>query len=78
MKSTTPHAFFNQTMTQTLLAVGLTSGLALAGSTVHAQQCPSSTPMFADEFNGTTLDLNKWEVQTGDGCSYGLCGWGNS
>lgn len=78
MKSTTPHAFFNQTMSKTLLAIGLTSGLALVGSTVHAQQCPSTTPMFADEFNGTTLDLNKWEVQTGDGCSYGLCGWGNS
>lgn len=51
---------------------------ALAAAVSHAQQCPSATPVFADEFNGTTVDLTKWEMQNGDGCSYGICGWGNS
>lgn len=52
--------------------------LALAACAAQAQQCPSSTPLFADEFNGTALDTSKWEAQVGDGCSDGLCGWGNN
>ena len=39
-------------------------------------QCP--TLVWADEFNGTTLDLNKWSYQIGDGCAEGICGWGNN
>jgi beta-glucanase (GH16 family) len=34
--------------------------------------------MWFDEFDGDELDLTKWEVQIGDGCSYGICGWGNN
>ena len=62
------------------LSIGLsfTLGLALFAIAAHAQQCPSTTPVFADEFNGTAVDLTKWEIQIGDGCSYGLCGWGNN
>lgn len=56
----------------------LAAVLALAAGTVAAQQCPSTAPIFADEFNGTAVDTTKWELQTGDGCSYGLCGWGNN
>ncbi|WP_181373060.1 family 16 glycosylhydrolase [Massilia glaciei] len=55
----------------------LAAALALLASPSFGQQCPSLTPVFADEFNGTAVDLNKWEMQIGDGCSYGLCGWGN-
>jgi len=51
--------------------------LAAAAGAAAAQQCPSSTPRFADEFNGSAVDTSKWEFQTGDGCSYGICGWGN-
>jgi beta-glucanase (GH16 family) len=48
------------------------------GQVDATQQCPSPTPVFADEFNGTAVDTTKWAIQTGDGCSYGLCGWGNN
>ncbi|MEZ5065986.1 MAG: family 16 glycosylhydrolase [bacterium] len=30
-----------------------------------------------DEFDGTSLDLSKWEPQIGTGCP-NLCGWGNN
>lgn len=33
--------------------------------------------VWSDEFDGTYLDPNKWEYMYGDGCSYGICGWGN-
>lgn len=33
--------------------------------------------VWADEFDGTELDLAKWSIQTGDGCP-ALCGWGNN
>jgi len=31
-----------------------------------------------DEFEGETLDLEKWSYQTGTGSQYGLTGWGNN
>lgn len=33
--------------------------------------------VWSDEFEGTELDLNKWETQTGNGSQYGLYNWGN-
>ncbi|HXA02759.1 MAG TPA: family 16 glycosylhydrolase, partial [Cytophagaceae bacterium] len=40
-------------------------------------QC--SQLVWSDEFNGSTLDLTKWQYQVGDGSAYGLSGgWGNS
>lgn len=44
-------------------------------SSVSLAQCPQL--VWADEFDGNTLDLTKWEHQTGDGCP-NLCGWGNN
>lgn len=35
------------------------------------------TLVWHDEFDGTDLDATRWSVQTGDGCDYGICGWGN-
>jgi beta-glucanase (GH16 family) len=47
--------------------------------------CKQSDPIikeyelvWSDEFNGTELDLSKWEVQLGDGADYGLWRWGNN
>ena len=56
--------------TTAVLAAGLFS------ATSYANTC--QTLVWSDEFNGTTLDFNNWEVQTGDGCAEGICGWGNN
>lgn len=50
--------------------------LTLASQSVIAQQC--QTAVWSDEFGGNTLDTNAWDVQIGDGCAEGICGWGNS
>lgn len=38
--------------------------------------CPQL--LWSDEFNGTSLDETNWVHQLGDGCSEGVCGWGNN
>ncbi|MEO1573940.1 MAG: hypothetical protein AAFU65_03180, partial [Pseudomonadota bacterium] len=62
--------------------------LALAGCGGSADTSPTAdtfTPpspawalVFEDDFSGNTLDSTKWNVQTGDGCAEGICGWGNN
>jgi beta-glucanase (GH16 family) len=39
-------------------------------------QCPNI--IWEDNFDGTTLDETKWNIQLGDGCAIGNCGWGNN
>jgi len=36
------------------------------------------TLVWSDDFNGTELDENKWDIQLGDGSDYGLWQWGNN
>ncbi len=43
---------------------------------VSFAQCPNL--IWADEFDGNSLDFNNWSYQIGDGCDIGLCGWGNN
>jgi beta-glucanase (GH16 family) len=62
----------------TLAALLMTTGFASACATSHAQSCQNPTPVWADEFDGNALDTSKWEAMIGDGCSYGICGWGNN
>lgn len=33
---------------------------------------------WSDEFDGASIDSNKWEFQLGDGTAYGIPGWGNN
>ena len=33
--------------------------------------------VWSDEFDGDGLDPAKWDIQLGDGCDLGICGWGN-
>ncbi|MGZ3181988.1 MAG: family 16 glycosylhydrolase [Telluria sp.] len=60
------------------ISTWLGASLALLALSAQGQQCPSKVAIFADEFTGTAVDTNKWEIQTGDGCSEGICGWGNN
>lgn len=50
----------------------LTLSLGLATSSRAAYQL-----VWQDEFNGSAVDLSKWEPQIGTGCP-NLCGWGNN
>jgi len=34
--------------------------------------------VWSDEFDGNEVDPLKWESMIGDGCTYGICGWGNN
>ncbi len=51
-----------------LVFLGSTAGLA------HAQ---CYRLVWADEFDGSSLDEDKWSYQIGNGCP-SLCGWGNN
>lgn len=63
----------------TKLALTLfTTGLTIVANNSLAASCQNPTPVWADEFDGTSLDTAKWEVMTGDGCAEGICGWGNN
>jgi beta-glucanase (GH16 family) len=62
-----------------MLSVSLVAGFtAMLAMPVQGMSCQNPVPVWQDEFNGSALDTSKWEVMTGDGCDYGICGWGNS
>lgn len=35
------------------------------------------TLVWEENFDGNTLNLEDWNFELGDGCDYGICGWGN-
>ncbi len=43
----------------------------------QCDQIPACQLVWSDEFNGSAVDLSKWEFQLGDGTSFGIPGWGN-
>ncbi len=53
-------------------------------STLVMANCPDKIDFnkihieWSDEFDGTELNKDNWECQTGDGSSYGIPGWGNN
>jgi cysteine-rich repeat protein len=46
----------------------------------HAQcdMLPGCELVWADEFDGSSVNPARWEFQTGDGSQYGIPGWGNN
>ncbi|MEA3462883.1 MAG: family 16 glycosylhydrolase [Bacteroidota bacterium] len=50
-------------------------GLVLAVNGLAGQ---SWRLVWADEFDGDTLNTNKWSYMIGDGTEYGIPGWGNN
>ncbi|MDX1419953.1 MAG: glycoside hydrolase family 16 protein [Rubricoccaceae bacterium] len=65
-----------------LATVLLVAGLGCDNSVDVTIPDPEATPdgwalVWSDEFDGTALDTTKWDIQLGDGCAEGICGWGN-
>ncbi len=60
--------------------VGMLGALLAMGPAAWAQcdGLPGCQLVWSDEFDGNSLDLSKWEHQTGNGCAINLCGWGNN
>ena len=76
-----PASFFARGRVLALAVVLLVAGAGCDNSTDLTVPDPEATPpgwslVWADEFEGVTLDASKWEIQLGDGCP-DLCGWGN-
>lgn len=46
------------------------------GNNVSPATYPGYSLVWADEFNGTSLDMDSWNYDVGDGCPN--CGWGNN
>ena len=51
--------------------------MVLLGALLAAPAAAQYQLVWQDEFNGSSLDLSKWQPQIGDGCP-SLCGWGNN
>lgn len=43
-----------------------------------AEEHPSMELVWQDEFSGTSLNSEFWGYDLGNGCSVGICGWGNN
>lgn len=55
-----------------------TAGLVIpTGGTSSPESYEGYTLVWADEFEGTSLNTNDWTFEIGDGCP-GNCGWGNN
>jgi beta-glucanase (GH16 family) len=46
------------------------------GTNVSPLSYPGYSLVWADEFNGSTMDMGSWNYNVGDGCPN--CGWGNN
>jgi beta-glucanase (GH16 family) len=70
--------------------LGARRGLAIGASLVCACSTASTVStgptttwvqLWSDEFDGAAgarIDSTKWSYETADGCTEGICGWGNS
>jgi len=66
------------------LVLALTLSLACTSNTPSTASTPPATvwiKVWSDEFDGaagTPIDATKWNYDLADGCSSGICGWGNN
>jgi beta-glucanase (GH16 family) len=60
-----------------LLLVALLASSAILLTITRPVMAQTYELVWSDEFDGASLDLNKWEPQIGNGCP-SLCGWGNN
>ena len=51
--------------------------IALETNSMVELEKPELTLVWSDEFDATTLNLDNWTYELGDGCP-NLCGWGNN
>lgn len=64
---------------RTFRIIGFTLALlAGAGMACLPQAGHAQTLVWQDNFNGPTINGNKWIYDVGNGCQIGLCGWGNN
>ena len=54
------------------------SSALISSETRQVSDPPGWELIWNDEFDDSSIDLNKWEFQIGDGCDIGICGWGNN
>jgi len=78
------------TNTRLLLILGLAATTACGGGAAASTTSPpdtTTTPkitytqVWSDEFDGaagSSVDPAKWSFDLGDGCTAGICGWGNN
>jgi beta-glucanase (GH16 family) len=59
------------------LAVLLAGACASSGAVTGPGLVDGGVLIWSDEFDGDSLDLSKWNIETGTGAQYGLEGWGN-
>ncbi|WP_058834498.1 glycoside hydrolase family 16 protein [Luteimonas abyssi] len=60
-----------------LLALPLAALVGL-GTAAVAQDTYAQTPVWEENFNGSSIDGNNWTYDVGTGCQVGICGWGNA
>ena len=51
--------------------------IALETNSMVEPEKPELALVWSDEFDATTLNLDNWTYELGDGCP-NLCGWGNN
>jgi beta-glucanase (GH16 family) len=61
----------------TVISIGFVTFAVIAGAVFPSPAQATFSLVWSDEFNGSSLDTNNWNIDIGDGCP-SLCGWGNN
>jgi beta-glucanase (GH16 family) len=64
---------------KSLRALAVSSAVLMAvGCASYAPATQAQTLVWEDNFDGSSIDGNKWTYDVGTGCQIGNCGWGNA